>query len=59
MTRKPTIHIDDGEWVTITWSRQHEECCQCGARHTVSYRVAEDGALQFKAFSLSNKGRRK
>jgi hypothetical protein len=46
--KRPKIQIDDGEWVTIEWVGQHEECCECGLRHIVDYRVV-DGKLQFKA----------
>jgi hypothetical protein len=49
--RRPRVEIDDYEWVTISWSRQHEECCKCGLRHTVDYRVV-DGKLQFRAKNL-------
>ena len=53
MTR-PLIHIDDGEWVTIAWRGQREECCKCGERHKVDYRV-ENGKLQFRATSLGKR----
>jgi hypothetical protein len=43
------VHIEDGEWVTVDWKGQREECCQCGLRHRVDYRVAEGGKLQFRA----------
>lgn len=49
--RKPVITIDDDEWVTIAWSRQHEQCCNCGLVHTVDYRV-HNGKLQFKARAI-------
>lgn len=51
MPRKkiPVIQIEDGEWVTIDWKGQLEECCGCGMRHKLSYRIAEGGKLQFKA----------
>jgi hypothetical protein len=50
MARKPPpiIVINDDEWVTISWSGQHEQCCRCGAVHKVDYRV-KHGELQFKA----------
>lgn len=48
MTRRQEVHVDDGEWVTIAWTKQHEKCCDCGLEHTVDYRV-EDGKLQFRA----------
>jgi len=47
--KRPVVHIDDGEWVTIAWKGQREECCDCGKRHSVDYRVAENGKLQFRA----------
>ena len=47
--KKPVMHIDDGEWVTIAWSGQHEECCECGLKHRVDFRIAEGGKLQFRA----------
>jgi hypothetical protein len=46
--KRPVIQIDDGEWVTISWKGQHEQCCNCGMSHKVDYRV-EDGKLQFRA----------
>jgi hypothetical protein len=53
--KRPTIQINDDEWVTIAWIGQHEQCCGCGLRHVVDYRV-EDGELQFRA---RNKGGKK
>lgn len=50
--KKPILHIDDGEWVTIAWKGQHEECCDCGLKHRVDFRVAENGKLQFRAARL-------
>lgn len=50
--KKPVVQIEDGEWVTIEWKDQHEECCDCGLRHKLSYRIAEGGKLQFKASRL-------
>lgn len=50
--KKPVVHIDDGEWVDIAWKNQHEECCDCGKRHRVDYRVADGGKLQFRAYAL-------
>ena len=47
--KKPVVHVEDGEWVTIEWRGQHEECCSCGLRHRVDYRVADGGKLQFRA----------
>jgi hypothetical protein len=47
--KKPVVRIDDGEWVTISWSGQHEECCECGLKHRVDFRVADGGKLQFRA----------
>jgi hypothetical protein len=46
--RRPTIQVHSNEWVTIAWNGQHEECCECGLKHIVDYRVV-DGKLQFKA----------
>lgn len=51
MTRRPSIEVDDGEWVTIEWKGQHEACCGCGLVHRVDYRV-EGGKLQFRATAL-------
>lgn len=48
-TKKPVVQIDDGEWVTVAWKGQREECCECGLKHRVDYRVAEGGRLQFRA----------
>ena len=41
-------HTDD-EWVTVPATGLRIVCCDCGATHDVEARVAEDGALQFKA----------
>lgn len=57
-THRPVLQIDDAEWVTIAWKSQHEECCTCGAKHTVDYRVV-DGKLQFRASRLPRKRVRK
>jgi hypothetical protein len=46
--KRPEIQIEDGEWVTIEWKGQREQCCECGARHRVDYQVV-DGKLQFRA----------
>jgi len=50
--KKPTVQIDDGEWITVDWKGQHEECCDCGLRHRVDYRVADGGKLQIRATRL-------
>lgn len=50
--KKPTVWIEDNEWVTIAWKGQREECCGCGLQHRVDFRVAENGKLQFKAVQL-------
>lgn len=55
---RPTLHIDDDEWVTISWTHQHEECCDCGKRHVVSYRV-HNGRLQFKARGIGKRRRKR
>ncbi len=47
--KKPTIQIKDGEWVTIDWRGQHEECCDCGLQHRLDFRVADGGKLQMRA----------
>lgn len=52
MPKRKVIQIEDDEWVIIDWIGQHEECCGCGMRHVVDYRV-KDGQLQFRAH---NKG---
>lgn len=46
---KKIVQIDDDEWVTIGWAKQLEECCDCGLRHSVDYRVADGGKLQMRA----------
>jgi hypothetical protein len=46
--KRPIKQVDPNEWVTIEWTGQHEECCDCGLIHIVDYRVI-DGKLQFKA----------
>lgn len=45
----PVLHVDDDEWVEIAWTGQQEECCDCGLKHRVSFRVTDRGKLQFKA----------
>lgn len=52
MTRRPTIQLDDDEWVTISWTNQHEECCGCGRKHSTNFRVV-DGKLQMKARTIA------
>lgn len=47
--KKPTIQIEDGEWFTIAWKGQHEECCVCGLKHRLEFRVADGGKLQMRA----------
>lgn len=47
--RPPVVQIDDGDWVTVEWKGQREQCCGCGLIHRVDYRVAEGGKLQFRA----------
>lgn len=47
--KKPTVQLEDGEWVTIAWKGQHEECCDCGLKHRVDFRVADGGKLQMRA----------
>lgn len=54
LARRGIIHVDDGEWVTISWTDQHEQCCNCGLRHTVDYRVKK-GELQFKARRIEDR----
>lgn len=48
-TKRPTTQINDGEWVTIAWKGQHEECCDCGLKHRVDFRVADGGKLQMRS----------
>lgn len=43
-----SVRIDDNRWYEITWTQQHEECCHCGIKHVVDYRVV-DGKLQMRA----------
>jgi hypothetical protein len=47
--KPPVVQIDDNEWVNISWTKQREECCECGLIHSVDYRVADNGQLQFRA----------
>jgi hypothetical protein len=47
MTTRPVIHVDEDEWVTIDWVGQNEQCCECGLKHKIDYRV-HNGKLQFK-----------
>lgn len=46
--KMPTIQIDDGRWYEIAWMGQHEECCRCGVKHVVDYKV-ERGKLMMRA----------
>jgi hypothetical protein len=48
MPRKKVVHVEDGEWVTISWNKQREKCCDCGLEHDIDHRV-QDGKLQFRA----------
>jgi len=57
MARKPVVHVEDGEWVTIAWTGQHEKCCDCNLEHAVDYQVV-DGKLQFRARRLSTRKRK-
>lgn len=52
--RRPSVAIDDNEWVTISWNGQHEECCSCGIQHRVDFRVVK-GKLQFRAVNIGRK----
>lgn len=52
--RRPTIQVDSNEWVTISWTGQHEQCCACGLTHVVDFRV-DNGRLQFRARQLGEK----
>lgn len=52
MAKRKTVQINDGEWVTIAWKGQHEECCDCGKKHRVDFRVAENGQLQMRAVGI-------
>lgn len=54
MTRRPVVDIDDDEWVTIEWTGQREQCCDCDLVHEVDHRV-KDGKLQFRARRLPKK----
>lgn len=54
MRKRPILHIDEDEWTTIAWTNQHEECCECGLKHAISYRVV-DGKLQFKGRRINRK----
>lgn len=49
MPRQKVVHVNDGEWVTVSWKKQREKCCDCGLEHDVDHRVTEDGRLQFRA----------
>lgn len=54
MRKRPTIDIDEDHWTTIEWVNQHEECCECGLKHSITYRV-HDGKLQFKGKRINRK----
>lgn len=47
--KRPVIQIDDDEWVTVEWTGQREQCCECGLTHRLDFRVAPGGKLQFRA----------
>lgn len=57
MPRQQVVHVEDGEWVTVSWKRQRERCCDCGLEHDVDYRVSEGGKLQFRAVRRKRKGK--
>lgn len=54
MPRRPVLQVDDGEWVTIAWKKQHEMCCHCKLEHVVDYQVV-NGKLQFRARQLGKR----
>ena len=57
MARRPVVHVEDGEWITIAWTGQREKCCDCDLEHAVDYQVV-DGNLQFRARRLSTRKRK-
>lgn len=54
MPRKPVVHVEDNEWITIAWKNQREKCCDCDLQHDVDYQVL-DGKLQFRARRVGKK----
>ncbi len=36
-----TVQVYDGEWIRPVMSGAREECCGCGLRHDVTYRVRD------------------
>lgn len=52
---KKRIWLRDNEWCTVTWKRQREECCKCGARHEIDYRVVADEYLPGRALKVKGK----
>jgi hypothetical protein len=54
MAKRKTVQVDDGEWVTISWTDQHEQCCNCDLEHRVDHRVV-NGKLQFRASRVGGK----
>lgn len=48
MARKPVVHVEDDEWIEITWRKQREMCCDCHLVHDVDYRM-KGNRLQFRA----------
>ena len=54
MIRRPVTNINDGEWYRIAWIGQRERCCDCGAEHTVDFKVHE-GELHFRAVRVDSK----
>ena len=52
--RRPPLQTYEGEWIRIAWKGQHEECCDCGMRHSINYKVDKKGRLYFKAKLLED-----
>jgi len=43
-------HVTDGEWLTVAWRDNRDQCCDCGLIHKVNYRVNKDGQLEVQVF---------
>ena len=43
--------VTDGEWITVHWKGNKDQCCDCGLIHRVNYRINEDsGRLEVQVF---------
>lgn len=57
--RNDHVQIYDNQWTPVVWKGLHEACCDCGLEHVISYRVNENGQLEFKARRLPKRRAKK